>query len=493
MTCERFPEMSGHDDKDQGSPSQETGTQVFTMDSGTGQELTIPTADVVVDPPDGLKAWCLVFVVMILACLRGTFIELMPQVLLFMGSTNNTSSGGAGHIEIFPVLPVEAQTVDNTYKALYSVSVITSCILTVSAGYRSMALIGIFLTAVGYLGAAFCDISNISLISFLYGALPGIGHNLIEVAILAAVLQYFRRRRLLALFIVDGGALLGVLAASLMSVFFTGFPGINIWKSYLLVQAGAACVMIPCSLILKPLNTRMKRPANQSLISYVMGMDELKVFRSLLLYVFAVVCCLWDGGISVIETKLLNFKGLLWILPTGQMLMSIILLASLVGACISGCICSNICLKSVVIAMAVFSGILFLLNITASLFYDTIYTITYSVLVGMFKGFGNLLVEYSLPLFLGEENVAIGAAIMTSFQSIGKLLMPAIADEIEKSTKDVDMCFYFAGVIIFVSASAIVLAYRLHLRVTKWVVVSDNPDKTPTKEPECTGVVTERF
>ncbi|XP_067675840.1 uncharacterized protein [Haliotis asinina] len=166
--------MSGHDDhKDQGSPPDEAGKKVFTMDYGIGQDLAIPTADAVENHLHGRKAWCLAFVVIIVACLRETFIELLPQVLLFMGSTNSSSSGYTGQIEIFPILPVEAQIVDTTYKAVYSVSVITSCILSVLTGYRWMTLIGSVLMAVGYLGAAFCDISNVYLISFLYGALPG--------------------------------------------------------------------------------------------------------------------------------------------------------------------------------------------------------------------------------------------------------------------------------------------------------------------------------
>ncbi|XP_046570851.1 uncharacterized protein LOC124279096 [Haliotis rubra] len=356
-----------------------------------------------------------------------------------------------------------------------------------------MALIGSVLTSLGYLGAAFSDISNVRLISFLYGALPGIGHNLIEVAIITAILQYFNTRRLVALLIPNSGAFFGSVAASVMSTFFSGFRGINIWKSYLLVQAGAACVMIPCSFFLKPLNARMKRRESQSLLSFFMDMDELKVFRSILLYVFMADCCLWDGGISVIEAKLSRFKGLRWYMPTGQLLVTIIAVASVVGTCFSCCICSTIRLKSVVIAMVVFSGILFLLNMMASLLDDFIYSISYSVLVGVLKGFGNPLLEYIMPLLLGENNAAIGAAIMSCGQGIGKLSMPAIANEIEKSTQKVDGCFYFAGVIYFLSAFVIVLTYRLHLRVTKSQVAPDNPDETPTQEPESTGVYRERF
>ncbi|XP_046581637.1 uncharacterized protein LOC124289078 [Haliotis rubra] len=488
--------MSVQDDKDKGSKmsTEEAGTKVFTMDSGTGLELTISTADAVADPPDGGKAWCLVFFAMILATLKKTFIDLQPKVVLFMESTNSSSSGGELYSQPFsPNVTVEAQIVDTTYKALYAVSGILSGILTVLTGYRWMALIGSFLTALGYLGAAFSDISNVHLISFLYGALPGIGHNLIEVAIFSAILQYFRKRRLLALLIPSGGGYFGSVVANVMATFFSGLPGINIWKSYLLVQAGAACVMIPCSFFLKPLNVRMKRRANQSLLSFFMDMDELKVFRSILLYVFAANCCLWDGGISVIEAKLPSFKDQRWHISTGQLLMAIIGGVSIVGTCFSCCICSNIRLRSVVIAMVVFSGILFLLNMMASLLYNFIYSICYSVLVGLLKGLGNPLLEYIMPLLLGENNSAIGAAIMSCGQGIGKLSIPAIANEIEKSTQKVDWCFYFAGVIFFVSAFVIVLTYRLHLRVTKSEVAPDNPDETPTRELESTGVDWERF
>ncbi|XP_046346874.2 uncharacterized protein LOC124127527 [Haliotis rufescens] len=224
-----------------------------------------------------------------------------------------------------------------------------------------------------------------------------------------------------------------------------------------------------------------------------MGMDELKVFRSTLLYVFAAVCCLWGGGISVIEAKLPSFKGLLWFLPAGQLLVYIILLASLVGTCCSCCISSNIRLRSVVIAMVVFSGILFLLNMMASLLYDFIYAICYSILVGVIKGLGEPMLEYLIPLLLGENNAAIGAGILTFGQGIGSLSMPAIANEIEKSIKKVDGCFYFAGVIFFLSASFIIWTYRLHLRVTKRTVSPCDPDEKPTQETECSGMDMERF
>ncbi|XP_046581703.1 uncharacterized protein LOC124289143 [Haliotis rubra] len=274
---------------------------------------------------------------------------------------------------------------------------------------------------------------------------------------------------------------------------FFGSFGISSWKSYLLFQAGVAGIMIPCSLFLKPLNARMKGPANQNLISYMMGMDELKVFRSLLLYVFAAVCCCWGGGISVIEAKLPSFKGLLVFLPAGQLLVYVILLTSLVGTCFSCCISSNIRLRSVVIAMAVFSGILFLLNMMANMLYDFIYAIVYSILVGVLKGIGEPLLEYFIPLLLGDDNAAIGAGILTFGQGLGSLSMPSIANEIEKSTQKVDGCFYLAGAIFFLSAACIIFAYRLHLRETKRVVVPDDPDEKPSQDTEVTGMDMERF
>ncbi|XP_067674768.1 uncharacterized protein [Haliotis asinina] len=176
--------MSGHEDKDQGPPraEAEAETEVFTMDYGTGQEMTIPTADAVVDPPDGGKAWCLVFFAMILASFREAFIVLQQPTLFFMKSVTTTStdnsSGGFGQsqglfLPTLDSLSAEARTIVDTHKALFSISGILSGTLTVLIGYRWVALIGSVLTAVGYFGAAFSDISNVHLVSFLYGALPG--------------------------------------------------------------------------------------------------------------------------------------------------------------------------------------------------------------------------------------------------------------------------------------------------------------------------------
>ncbi|XP_071112566.1 uncharacterized protein [Haliotis cracherodii] len=168
--------MSGHEDKDQCPPgtSEEAGAEEFTMDYGTGQELTIPTADAIVDPPDGGKAWCLVFFSMILASLTEAFIVLQQPTLFLMKSANISSGQSQGlFLPTLDSLSAEARTVLDTYKALFSISGILSGTLTVWIGYRWVALIGSVLTAVGYLGAAFSDISNVHLISFLYGALPG--------------------------------------------------------------------------------------------------------------------------------------------------------------------------------------------------------------------------------------------------------------------------------------------------------------------------------
>ncbi|XP_071113852.1 uncharacterized protein [Haliotis cracherodii] len=173
--------MSGHEDKDQCPPgtSEEAGAEIgakteFTMDHGTGQTLTIPTADAVVDPRDGGKAWCSVFVVVILTSLMEALIVLQQPTLFYMNNTN-ISSGGDEESQwlLSSNPPADVLTVLDTYKALFSISGILSGILTVLAGCRWMALIGSVLTAVGYLGAAFSDLSNVPLISFLYGALPG--------------------------------------------------------------------------------------------------------------------------------------------------------------------------------------------------------------------------------------------------------------------------------------------------------------------------------
>ncbi|XP_046581724.1 monocarboxylate transporter 4-like [Haliotis rubra] len=374
-------------------------------------------------------------------------------------------------------------TVVATNGVCSSVFGVFSSTLVLLFGYRCTALAGSLVVGLGILGAYFCDHSNIVLVSFLYGVLTGIGQNMIYVSSLSAVMEYFKRKRLIALTLLSIGNLLVIVPFVLLMVLVFPSAGMVNSRSYFILQFAVTGLLIPVSLMLKPLHLRIKGPAGGSLISRQLGIQGLTIYKKPVLYTVTLTFFFWDGGFEIINKKVPGFKGLISIpnMADGLLLTLILSVAVLLGVCIAFCTGRFIQQRATVIIFCVNCvSICFFCFLASQLSKET-YATVYSAVVGLLKGFTDPIILFTIPMFVGDNNMSIGIGMVTLGQGLGKFLLPYLADEIEGRTKKLDLSFYLVGGLYLMGCGSMLLTYGLHKRAK---IEDVSPKKSDGKAAE---------
>ncbi|XP_067676376.1 monocarboxylate transporter 13-like [Haliotis asinina] len=357
-------------------------------------------------------------------------------------------------------------TVVATNGVFSSVFGVFSSALILVFGYRCTAVAGSLVVGLGILGSYFCDHSNVVLISFLYGALTGIGQNMMYVSSFSAVLEYFKRRRLIALALVSIGNLLVIVPFVVLMVLVFPSAGMANSRSYFIMQFAVTGLLIPVSLMLKPLHLRMKGPVGGSLVSRQLGIQNLTIYKKPVLYTVTVTFFFWEGGYEIISKKLPGFKGLISIpnMADGLLLTLILSVAVLLGVCIAFCAGRCIRQRSAVIIFCVSCVSICFCSFLASQMNKEIYATVYSAVVGLLKGFTDPIILFTIPMFIGDNNISIGIGMVTVGQGLGKFLLPYLSDEIEGRTEKMDTPFYLVGGLYLMSCATMLVTYGIHKR-----------------------------
>ncbi|XP_048240619.1 uncharacterized protein LOC124126768 [Haliotis rufescens] len=393
----------------------------------------------------------------------------VPNITSILFALNKTSEAEQ-FLEAFRKLQVQTSpvvtTVIATNNVFSSVFGVFSSTLVMLFGYRCTAVAGSLVIGCGILGTYFCDHSNIALVAFLYGVLTGIGQSMINVSGLSAVLEYFKRKRVIALILLSIGNLLMTLLAVLLMVLVFPSVGMDNSRSYFIMQFVITGLLVPISLMLKPLNLRMKGSAGRSLISRQMGIKCFVVYKNPALYTVTLAFFFWEAGFAIINKKLPGFKGLISIpnMPDGMLLTLILSVALMLGIGIACFFIKTTRLRTTIIIFCVNCVIICFFSVLASQLYKEIYATVYSAVVGLFKGFTDPVMLFTVPVFVGETNVAIGIGMVTVGQGLGSFILPYLADEIDRRTKKLDLCFYLVGGLYLLASAAMLLTYVLHKR-----------------------------
>ncbi|KAG8567641.1 hypothetical protein GDO81_013725 [Engystomops pustulosus] len=122
-----------------------------------------------------------------------------------------------------------------------------------TCGCRKTAMIGGFLTSLGWVLSAFA--TNVHFLFFTFGVMAGIGSGMVYLPAVVIVGQYFQKRRALAQGLSTTGTGFGTFLITVLLKYLCAEFG---WRNAMIIQGAVTLNLCVCGALMRPLESRMQ-------------------------------------------------------------------------------------------------------------------------------------------------------------------------------------------------------------------------------------------
>lgn len=423
------------------------------------------------DPPDGGIMACLV----IFGC---TILHICNEIVYFIVYDNIVF---ANFRNLKNATAVDAYTEFMVFEDVRLGGELVAAVFSIYVGYRVVSMFGSACVLAGFLAASFVTPSkDTELMGFLAGFLGGIGCSFWRFTAYVAIMEYFKKHRMLALVLSGFGRVIGifigygVLTKPFMQIRDSTVPASEInkmlsWQNYYRCQLVMAGVAFFASIFIKPLSLIKSRRD----CAWLLRMQSTSLCRPGMLALLLAVYFFYYLGESLPSTTLLYWMN--WEnYSTNNILGTIFALACgvLLGYILVGFWPRKTKLFDTFLWMGIICLLIGLLTLQLPVFKppNISYVCAYAIILAACQVMFEVLIRYVIPIGFGRQYIrwiegllgimACGATVANNF------IAQALADISPGHFKHI---FYFAGS-AFVGAGIIAVAVT---RIAIFVKIHD--------------------
>ncbi|XP_069138099.1 monocarboxylate transporter 4-like isoform X2 [Argopecten irradians] len=305
---------TGHDEANAGQPKQKD-KEIDVADGNL--TLQLPAAGTTEEkPPDGgLTAWKVVLACSILNACSTTCV-----LILSFSKSSMTADLGED--------PTESIITACSQIRLLAAPLVAIAI--VKFDYRKVSATGSIMVMIGFFVSGFLP-SNVSgLVGVFVGAVAGLGLGCWYICAIIPILEYFQRRRMLALILSNLGSLVIIIIILVVYIESLKTEDQMDWKLTFKCMLVPGAVGLFVSYFIPPLQLHMKDNTGRNFVEKTLGVLDLKLFKELALYLVMLLYFFDQFGRSLPQTyvpammKDKNFSPLqtiqqLLLLPAGML------------------------------------------------------------------------------------------------------------------------------------------------------------------------------
>ncbi|XP_021377145.1 monocarboxylate transporter 4-like [Mizuhopecten yessoensis] len=338
-------------------------------------------------------------------------------------------------------------------------------IAIVLLGYRKVAIIGSIMVSVGFFISGFLNADLSGLMGVLLGGIAGLGLACWYLCAIIPILEYFEKRRLIALMLTNLGSIVVIIIIIVLLI--TG-QSLN-W------EVTFKCMVIPgvlgliASFFLQPLELKMKDTSGRTFVQTILGVLDIKLFKDFMLYLVMLLYFFDQFGRGIplsYITPMMSDKSFSLIAQLIQLLL--IPVGSLIGYVAVIFWKSKWLIATLLLwgPMDLFVGFL---TLQMPAFDKFGWVAAYSVIFGFTQAVVSSLLNNAVPDVFGVHNIRIVEGLLGFSAGLGEIVAsPAAEDAISRNDGDeYSAAFYLAASMLLAAGVIALVARYIIVRKTK--------------------------